>query len=302
MLLLLTGSLDSTSDLLVEKVRDKVFRFNYDLFNHYELAFTPDRWTIKNPAGRFISSDCVTSVFWWKSFNYYLPDEDPFIVEEVKYVFRELYNWCRLRGLTKGNPHDFHNRLGKLNLLNIASKHFKTPKSLASFRLAGIGELESDDVVAKSFSSGLTVTNRALLTTQVDKSKLHPDFPWFLQEKIISLSDITVFICGKCLFAYERDRTALKGLDWRAEQSFNPQIKEWHRFALDADDVAAVKGFCKDIDVDWGRIDLMRDEDDLVFLEFNANGQWVFLDYSGKDGLVDAVANYVAGSSNKQTV
>ena len=33
--------------------------------------------------------------------------------------------------------------------------------------------------------------------------------------------------------------------------------------------------------------------DDLVFLEFNANGQWVFLDYSGEDGLVKAVSKYL---------
>jgi hypothetical protein len=37
----------------------------------------------------------------------------------------------------------------------------------------------------------------------------------------------------------------------------------------------------------------MRIGDELVFLEYNANGQWVFLDYSGEDGLVEAVCNYL---------
>ena len=120
MILLLTGSLDGTSDLLVRRLGKDIFRFNYDLFKDYELAFTPDAWSIKNPAGHCISSDTVTTAFWWKAFNYFLIDEDPFIVEEVKYIFRELYNWCRLQGLTKGNHHDFHNRLGKMNLLNIS--------------------------------------------------------------------------------------------------------------------------------------------------------------------------------------
>ena len=34
-------------------------------------------------------------------------------------------------------------------------------------------------------------------------------------------------------------------------------------------------------------------KDNLVFLEFNANGQWVFLDYTGEIGLVKTVANYL---------
>lgn len=39
-------------------------------------------------------------------------------------------------------------------------------------------------------------------------------------------------------------------------------------------------------------MDLMQSDDSLIFLEFNANGQWVFLDYPGEDGLVNTVANY----------
>ena len=30
-----------------------------------------------------------------------------------------------------------------------------------------------------------------------------------------------------------------------------------------------------------------------IFLEFNANGQWIFLDYSNEDKLVDHVVNYL---------
>jgi len=292
-ILLLTGSLDGTSDLLVRRLGKDIFRFNYDLFKDYELAFTPDAWSIKNPAGHSISSDTVTAAFWWKAFNYFLIDEDPFIVEEVKYVFRELYNWCRLQGLTKGNHHDFHNRLGKMNLLNIAAKYFPVPKTLATFRLGGVDDLSGSKIVAKSFSSGLTVTNRALMTTEVDSARLDPNYPWFLQELIESSADVTVFVCGEKLFAYERDRSSLKGLDWRAEQSFKPDIKEWARVGLRPEQESAVRAFCKAIDVDWGRLDFMRSGDTFIFLEFNANGQWVFLDYSDEDQLVESVCNYL---------
>ena len=294
MLLLITGSQDGTSSLLVlELGNEKVFRFNYDLFKDYTLEFTPEYWKITNPAGHSIDSNSVTSCFWWKAFNFYIMDQEKFIVEEVKYIFREIYHWCRLRGLTKGTPHDFHNHMGKMNILSIASRYFKTPRSLATFKLGGVQDLGDMPVVAKSFTSGLTTTNKALMTTAVQKEALHPDFPWFLQELIPSKADITIFVCGSECFGYSRDRSSLKGLDWRAEQDFSVVKKEWFRIELPLDVQNSVFSFTKDLGVDWGRMDLMESEGGMIFLEFNANGQWVFLDYSGEDGLVKKVANYL---------
>lgn len=293
MILLITGSLDGTSDLIVGELGEKVFRFNFDLFNDYELEFTPNFWRIRSPTGRTIDSETVSSVFWWKAFSYYLTDQEEFIVEEVKYIFREIYHHSRLRGLTKGVPHDYHNQMGKMNILSIASRYFAIPQTLATFRLAGVGKLGALPVVAKSFTSGLTTTNKALFTTAVETKALHPDFPWYLQERIESPADVTIFVCGQDLFAFERNRTNLKGLDWRAEQNFDVESEEWQPIKLTHDECTSTRALCKDLGVDWGRMDLMRRDDELVFLEYNANGQWVFLDHHGKYGLVDAVIRYV---------
>jgi len=297
LLLLITGSQDPTSSLLILKLGiEKVFRFNYDLFKDYSLEFTPDYWKISNPTGHSIDSNNVTSCFWWKAFNFYLMDQEEFIVEEVKYIFRELYHWCRLRGLVKGNPHDFHNHMGKMNILSIASKYFKTPKTLATFRLGGVDKLGELSVVAKSFTSGLTTTNKALMTTAVNKAALHPDYPWYLQELIDSKADITTFICGKKQFTFSRDRATLKGLDWRAEQNFDIDSEEWLRVSMSLNFEKSVRNFCDDLGVDWGRIDFMESEGGIIFLEYNANGQWVFLDLKEKHGLVRGVAKYLSSN------
>ena len=81
------------------------------------------------------------------------------------------------------------------------------------------------------------------MTTEVDSARLDPNYPWFLQELIESSADVTVFVCGEKLFAYERDRSSLKGLDWRAEQSFKPDIKEWARVGLRPEQESAVRAF-----------------------------------------------------------
>jgi hypothetical protein len=295
MLLLITGSIDGTADALVSEIgSSNVFRFNYDLFKDYALEFTPSYWSIKNPAGHSINSQNVTSVFWWKAFNFYIQDQEEFIIEEVKYIFREIYHWCRLKGLTKGNPHDFHNHMGKMNILNIASQHFKTPETLVTFKLAGLDKLPKKKFVAKSLTSGLTTTNKAFFTSAVNIDQLHPDYPWFLQERLDSKVDITVFVCGDEYFAYYRDRSNLTGLDWRAEQDFeNPLNKEWLRFYLTSEQNQSIADFNNALNINWGRIDFMGSTNELIFLEFNANGQWLFLDYSGEDGLVRSVCNYL---------
>ena len=293
MLLLITGSSDGTSDLLCKTLGNKVFRLNYNIFQDYSLELTPDFWKITNPLGHSISSSDITSCFWWKAFNLPIENQDNYVVEEVKNIFREIYNWSRLRGLVKGNPFDFHNHLGKVNLLEIAKNHFQIPKSLISLKCAGVGDLGNLPIVAKSLTSALTNTKASLLTTEVDKARLHPDFPWFLQEKIVSDFDVTVFVCADSLFAYQRDRKNLKGLDWRGEQALDINQKEWFRFELSSVEKSSINSFCKEISVDWGRLDFMKVGNDLVFLEFNANGQWVFLDYSGEDGLVKTVADYL---------
>ena len=183
--------------------------------------------------------------------------------------------------------------MGKINILNLASKYFQTPKTVVTFKLAGIEKLKNKSIVAKSLTSGLTTTNKALFTTEVKAETLHPDFLWFLQEKITSDADITVFICGDKQFAYSRSRTGLKGLDWRKEQIFDLSEQEWFIFDLNQAQSSAITTFSRDLGVDWGRLDFMNSSDGLIFLEFNANGQWVFLDYSGSVGLVKTVAKYL---------
>lgn len=294
MLLLFTTSVDPTGNLIVERLPGRVFRLNHDLFSDYPLELTPDGWAIADPAGRTVTSDSVSSAFWWKAFNVRRAGQDEMVTEEVKAVFRELYHGCRARGLVRGNPPDFHDRLGKIAILSIAQRHFRVPGTLVTFGLKGLERLSGMPVVAKSLASRLTSDGRALYTTQVDPAQLHPGFPWYLQQRIDSRADLTVFVCGRRLFAFERSREHLAGLDWREDAEGVASGVRWAPFELSSDDERATRALLADLGVDWGRMDLMRDPDGRsVFLEFNANGQWAFLDPDNRQGLVDAVADYL---------
>jgi hypothetical protein len=142
-------------------------------------------------------------------------------------------------------------------------------------------------------TSGLTTTNKALFTTQIDFSKLDPRYPWYLQEKVDAKSDVTIVVCGKRLFAFERDRSGLKGLDWRNQEDIFNLEQKWKPFSLTTKHSKAVSAFLHQIAVDWGRLDFLWTGSNLVFLEYNANGQFGFLDPKHEFGILDGVVDYL---------
>ena len=294
MLLLLTVSGDGTSDRIVDSLGDGVFRYNFDQISDYKLSFGIDGFEIINPKGRRICSDEARCVFWWKAFSASESQLDKFFIAEAKYLFFELYNWFQNRGSVKGNSIRFHDRYGKIGILAEAAKYFLVPKTIYSFGLLGEELVPYEHRITKSLSSQQTSNGSVLFTTDVSSKALDPSFPWFLQEKITSKSDITCLLVKDEIFSFHRDRSVLKGLDWRAEQSFDPYVEEWLPYKLSASQKTSLLSLSSDLGVDWGRYDLMLGEDgELIFLEFNANGQFVFLDYWEKYGIMDAVVKYL---------
>lgn len=293
MLLVFTGSSDATCDLLFTQLKDRAFRFNFDIFHEYEVQLTPSYWSIRNPSGLEITSKNVSAAFWWKAFNYF-PEHDAYNVTEAKYTFREIYNWCRRNVVTKGNPPDYHNEFGKVFILGVAEKQFRTPNTFVgwNFELSALSTFSSR-LVAKSLASGFTTTDKILFTSLLTKDQIDTKSPWYLQDMLDAEADVTVFICGSQHFCFSRSRRNLIGLDWRTPSNRGVDINEWTPRNLTATEKDATVQFCSTLSINWGRIDFLESHGELIFLEYNANGQWVFLDYSNKVGLVNAVLDYL---------
>ena len=300
MLLLLTGSSDGTADRIVQASELPVFRFNLDLFDEYEVIFSPGKWSITNPSGLTINSENASRVFWWKAFSYGL-DLDSFLLEEVKYFFRELYSWFGYRNAIIGNPPNTENHIGKLRQLEIASKYFSVSETQLRIGVP-FEENTGKKYVIKSLTSGLTVSNKAMYTQEVDLSKLSPDLLWYAQELVAAESDLTVLVFGNNLRCFSRSRAKLEGLDWRAEQFTD--ASKWVPYDLGDAIKAKLLSFCEELGVEWGRIDLMKrvNSDELLFLEMNMNGQWVFLDFENEYGLIDEVVEYIEKSKTHSHV
>jgi hypothetical protein len=294
-LLLITSEPNVTSDFITLGYGDDIFRLNVNLWRDYRIAFTRDGWEIANAkTDRRIDSGSVTRAYWWKAFSTVI-DDDNYVKEEIRYTIYDIYGWCLERGVVKGNSPLFHRRHGKLTILGKAKKYFTTPRTLVSIGLHGVGALESKAAVAKSLSSEATNDNKVMMTTEVDVARLDPRYPWYLQEKIESAWDVTVFYCDKKCFAFRRSRKRLKGLDWRAEQFSHDRQEPWEPMRLAAAEEARIRALSGELSVEIGRYDFLTigDTDGLVFLEFNASGQWLFLDPERQYGLVECVVAWL---------
>jgi len=289
-LLVLCGSLDGSVDLVVHNSRTNIFRFNIDLIDEYSVILEPHFWSIENPSGARIDSNIATRAWWWKAFSFAL-DKDPMYQEEVKYLFREIYAWFGHRELIVGNTPDFENRFGKIAQLEVATRHLPTlPTSLRVNNPFPESLLKS--AIAKPLTSTMDAGGRVRQTTDVSGMDLDPAYPWLIQELAHAKSDITVLVVGSRLYAYRRSRANLTGLDWRPEQFTSPE--KWELTAVPEQYEVGIFNFMEDTKSDWGRIDFLEMPDEKwIFLEYNANGQWGFLEQDCPIGLPEHVAEFL---------
>jgi hypothetical protein len=290
-LLIITGKSDGTVDALVNHLQKPFFRLNLDDFRKYEFTFSNDYWKITNPTGLTIDSRSASACFWWKAFMYQL-DFDKYVKEEIKIFAESLYSWFVTREKNLGNPPYLEQAWGKFRQADIASKYLTVPAQYLGWGEQFLSQFQDDKKrVAKSISGNLTESSKALFTTEVEPSTLDPSYPWYLQEKVISDFDITIQIVGDQLFAFQKSRSDLSGIDWRKEQFSS--TTPWNKIDLPQEESAAIKGFISEMGVTWGRMDFLREGGELKFLELNPNGQWVFLDPENKTGLLSSVAAYL---------
>jgi hypothetical protein len=295
LLLIITGKSDGTVDALVDHLDFPFFRLNIDDFRNYDLNFSNNDWKITNPVGLEINSNIASNCFWWKAFMYQV-DVDKYVRDEIKLIAESFYSWFVTRDRTKGNPPYLESSWGKFRQADIAGKYLNVPPQKLGWGKDFIASFDSNfDWVAKSLSGTLINSEKALFTTNVLPADLDPGYPWYIQRRIESEVDITVLVVGDNLYAYEKSRSDLSGIDWREEQ-FRSQT-QWVPINLPEDEVIAIQEFLGEMHVGWGRMDFLRNESGLQFLELNPNGQWVFLDPSNKHGLLSAVARYLSSDN-----
>jgi len=292
--LIITDSWDKTSDIVIRRLEDEVFRLNTDIIRDYQIEWDCNGFCISDPTGRSVRLSDIGSVYWRKPFTLSAYDEpshpDYYFLCEARYLVREIYNAARSAGAFALVEEGAERRLGKLSQLRIAQRYFRVPNWKVTL---GRPVLAPSNTVAKSLAGEPVSSETVLYTTRVDGCELSASYVWLTQEAIEKSSDLTVcFVDGK-VFAF--DLPAIAGVtDWRSTLG-KPESQEWRLVELSPDIVQAIGNFMAECGLRYGRLDFVSDRREIYFLEVNPNGQWAWLDLTDRHGLISAMLDAMRG-------
>jgi hypothetical protein len=290
-LIIFTCSDDGTVDRLEPLLNVEYLRINLDKPRTWTYEGNESSWRL-SAQGKTVTSSDLAYAWWWKAFlNDF--DLDNFLKAEIEYLSHELFHEFVMAERYLGNDFLHHEFKGKRHYLAAASGHFRVPSTLITQN--GNTKLEVANTVVKSLASTPFSNKKVLYTTRVNQSEIDFANPWFIQEYIEADFDVTVQVIGDEFVSFRRKRTPGRTLDWRKEQNFSSGAKDWQTEILSSHESTSLKSFLLREQIQWGRIDFLRSTaGELVFLEFNANGQFGFLDPLNEGGLFTKVADYLS--------
>lgn len=305
MLLIITSSLDGTVDLLLEELGDHpVFRFNIDLWSHYNFLIDADGFMIEDPLGRRADENSVSSCYWRKPHTATYGETpvggsiENWLSVQNMYALREIWNACRNAGKARLVEAGAERRFGKVMQLRTASKYMTVPKWCYS-KAPTVPEW-SDRMVTKPFSAQFVSDGKLIYTTHVTPSRLDPAYPWFLQSEVAASHDLTVvYVAGKC-FGFTLDRSLFEGVDWRVD--INRVEQPWKDYCISDDLKSRVCGFMDEARLSYGRLDFLLVDGEPIFLEVNPNGQYAWLDRDGNQGMMSAVIEELTTSNPRKPI
>jgi hypothetical protein len=318
LLLILTNSIDGTSDVLVHlcaERRQPVFRFNIDLWLDYRFAWTPAGFAIRDPSERTVASEDVSSCLWRRPSLQDTPAwrggtaEDRSATEaELHAVVREIAEWARARGRLRLVEPSAPRRVGRLAQMRVAREFFSVPDWSLGW---GVRWPAGKRMVKRFVPEALGVErDRHIFVQSVDAERLSPDFPWLTQEIADQIGqgarDATVLYVNGQSFGFEmRSTRAELGVeDWRTLS--NSDREHWRPWALPAADQDRIAAYMQRLGLRFGRLDFLTGEGVMTFLEVNPNGQFGWLDQPGEwplhRAVLDAVLDPTSAVQGDETV
>jgi hypothetical protein len=285
-----TNSCDATCDILLQIFMSEqisVFRWNIDLWQSYEIVVTDHALTVTDPTGRLVDLTAPDVYLLWRKPFADLMTFDGLPLTEVDQQFaqKQIVQWLYAvvafmtsRGRVRLIEPYADRRIPKLFQLMQATKFFEVPRFVFSTQN---WPLECDPmVVTKSLGDPTVGEGKIFYTNLIASKELVRPYPWFVQEAVVTGTDVTcVHIRGENFF-YECDFVRHENaVDWRTEIN-SPNQSGWRSLEFSRIDSLSnsVSALMKSFKLHYGRLDFLRQKDKIYFLECNTNGQFGWLD------------------------
>lgn len=316
LLLIFTNTFDLSANRIIDKIgSERVFRFNFDIWQDYEIRIGPTDFEIINPLGFAVTRHEVAKAYWRKPISRFLleghrvrssksilrrivdalsrtPSYPPRMTAQERYVEAEMdYAVCEIRNLLWKDKKlvlvepASHRRLGKLVQLDIARRYFRIPEYLFTFEPHATTRVSRLRIV-KSLSGERLGSNLFMWTSSVDEAGLDRRTPWFVQDLVRADRDLTIVHIRGQNFAFDLDRSTFvdRSVDWREVGDFTTPL--WRPCDLPEELGDQVNAYMTEVGLDFGRLDFLVENEAYWFLEVNSNGEWGWLDFDGSRGIL----------------
>jgi hypothetical protein len=299
MLLIITNSMDGTTDLLLPLLKGKkeVFRFNVDLWSSYNIEIDQISFSLKDPVGRVLTRDSCSGLYLRKA---YFLDEDrikacggdieTWCQYQIRSIIDSIYCICQKSNLVRLVERNVDRRLPKGFQMQRAGSYFTVPRW--TITTSPQQSLLSDPVVCKSLSSAFLGEFKSLFTTKACLRDLDSGYPWLIQELIEADGDLTIIYAAGRIFSFYRKKNAGEPVDFRLVE--HGQDEGWEPFGVPSSLEENIRQFMDELRLNFGRIDFLVKNNVFYFLEVNANGQFAWLDPEDKWGVLSWIAECIA--------
>ena len=297
--ILITSTLDQTSDLMMSYFKSDVIRVDLDKMHQCKASCRNDKWHFN---GIDVTLSSISAIYWRKP-SIPISGADRNADEQLQnFEYRQrLYLLRSLsRSALRNNIWHLVDPLNEYHVpkpfqLQIAKSYFNVPDW--GVFTGGI-EPVIEPVVSKALSPDPVQDDRHLVTTRLDDlTKLHPDYTWFLQSEVDAIHDCTVIYCCGRLWGFSLNRPLnQEWVDWRLINE-NHQPGQWTLFEIPSEISDKIKGFMKETQLNYARLDFLIGKDNQWwFLEANPNGQFAWLDGDNKYGVLEHIARCAESS------
>lgn len=290
-ILIITSSIDATSDYMINKYRDQpFFRFDVDRFHEYNIHISPGGWEIACGAEVLCQQDTI-SIYYRKPM---LPDLSGFESTYQNMIQRDIISVITgiadsFSGCVLTRPSILRATENKaFQLLTAADCGLAFPKSYMGTSRTETEQFCKKPSIIKPISTGKVWNGQSFELFHTERFLSLPDdlsmTPVYLQDYEEKQYEVRLTIVGDSVFPVRIDCD--NKLDWRRDYAS-------HRYEM-IDLPQKIKSACMHLlqryHLSFGAFDfIVSPSNDWLFLEVNPNGQWLWLERALGLGISNAI-------------
>lgn len=312
MIFIITMKDDVHVDLVMKKLNERgvgVFRFNTECAADYQISISPTGGSMKNiTSDRVVDLNNIGSVWLRRRsspevINVSHREFLLFLEQEWASFYRNIWSLLEDR-FWLSSPYAIDKAKDKMRQIKIAKElEFVVPETLITNSLneAVMFQKKFGKCVYKPHDgSALNMENGDTLYTSIIAQELEqsPEMeqsllicPGIFQPYIEKAFELRVTVVGEKVFAakIESQNSEKAKIDWRRYDFKNTPHSI---FQLPASEEARCVSLVKRLGLEFGAIDMiMTPQNELYFLEINANGQWAWIELLTGHQISTTIAN-----------